>query len=207
MAQAQPGALVVSREKILNTLRAQSVPPAELPAIEGPWTTFRDRRGRFSRGVREAGGECVRVAGQDQLASALEDLECYANAQHRASVVPGWGDPNVSLGGLDDPRRLANVDFALLPGAIGVAENGAVWIDASEYLHRSVLFLPEHLGLVLSAADLVDHLHEAYDRIRFEGTGFGCFLAGPSKTADIEQSLVIGAHGARSLTVFLVESP
>ena len=197
----------MSREKILNTLRAQAVPSAELPAIEGPWTTFRDRRGRFSRAVREAGGECIRVAGQDQLAGALEDLESYASAQRRASVVPGWGDPNVSLGGLDDPRRLANVDFALLPGAIGVAENGAVWVDASEYLHRSVLFLPEHLGLVLSAADLVDHLHGAYDRISFEGAGFGCFLAGPSKTADIEQSLVIGAHGARSLTVFLVESP
>ena len=94
-----------------------------------------------------------------------------------------------------------------LPGELGVAENGAVWIDASEYLHRSVLFLPEHLGLVLPAANLVDHLHDAYTRIGFDGSGFGCFLAGPSKTADIEQSLVIGAHGARSLTVFLVESP
>lgn len=197
----------MSREKILRALRGQEIPDVELPAIEGPWTTFRDRRGRFSRAVRNAGGQCVRVHGQDQLAGALEGLEAYATAERRASVVPGWGDPNVALGGLDDPRRLANVDFALLPGELGVAENGAVWIDAGEYLHRAVLFLPEHLGLVLSAANLVDHLHDAYARIRFDDRGFGCFLAGPSKTADIEQSLVIGAHGARSLTVFLVESP
>jgi L-lactate dehydrogenase complex protein LldG len=36
---------------------------------------------------------------------------------------------------------------------------------------------------------------------------FGVFVAGPSKTADIEQILVIGAHGPRSLTVLLVPSP
>jgi len=195
----------MSREPILARLRSQSLPAAELPAMEGPWSSFRDRRERFAAAVSKAGGQCVRVKGADQLGPALEALEAYANAGRRASVVPGWGDPNVSLGDLDDPRRLAGVDFALLPGEFGVAENGAVWIDASEYLHRAVLFLPEHLGLVVAADDLVDHLHDAYARIHFEAEGFGCFLAGPSKTADIEQSLVIGAHGARSLTVFLLE--
>lgn len=195
----------MSRERILAGLRSQQLPAAALPATEGPWSVFRDRRGRFARAVAEAGGQCVRVKGADQLGPALEALEAYSGAGRRASVVPGWGDPNVSLGDLDDPRRLADVDFALLPGEFGVAENGAVWVDASEYLHRAVLFLPEHLGLVVAADDLVDHLHDAYARIHFEAEGFGCFLAGPSKTADIEQSLVIGAHGARSLTVFLIE--
>jgi len=48
-------------------------------------------------------------------------------------------------------------------------------------------------------------MHHAYDRIGDADYGFGLFLAGPSKTADIEQSLVLGAHGSRSMTVFLVE--
>ena len=54
---------------------------------------------------------------------------------------------------------------------------------------------------MLTVGDLVANMHEVYLRIGKIGTGFGLFLAGPSKTADIEQCLVIGARGA---TVFIV---
>jgi L-lactate dehydrogenase complex protein LldG len=67
-----------------------------------------------------------------------------------------------------------------------------------------VPFICQHLVICIRATDLVPNMHEAYDRIR-EMEGYGLFLAGPSKTADIEQSLVIGAHGARSLVVYVVE--
>ncbi|MFZ4593375.1 MAG: hypothetical protein ACOYOF_03905 [Verrucomicrobiaceae bacterium] len=61
--------------------------------------------------------------------------------------------------------------------------------------------IAEHLFIVLTVGDLVANMHEVYLRIGKIGTGFGLFLAGPSKTADIEQCLVIGARGA---TVFIV---
>lgn len=52
-------------------------------------------------------------------------------------------------------------------------------------------------------------MHAAYDRIAAleaaAAYGFSTFIAGPSKTADIEQSLVLGAHGPISLTVFLLD--
>ncbi len=47
-------------------------------------------------------------------------------------------------------------------------------------------------------------MQQAYERIGDLDYGFGTFITGPSKTADIEQSLVLGAHGARGLTVFLM---
>jgi L-lactate dehydrogenase complex protein LldG len=47
-------------------------------------------------------------------------------------------------------------------------------------------------------------MHQAYERLQGREYNFGVFIAGPSKTADIEQSLVLGAHGARTMTVFLV---
>jgi L-lactate dehydrogenase complex protein LldG len=61
------------------------------------------------------------------------------------------------------------------------------------------------MALVVPAAAVVHNMHEAYGRIEVGRHRFAGFISGPSKTADIEQSLVIGAHGARSLTVYLVQ--
>ena len=49
-------------------------------------------------------------------------------------------------------------------------------------------------------------MQHAYERIGSSNPNFGTFIAGPSKTADIEQSLVLGAHGPKTLTVFLLRN-
>jgi L-lactate dehydrogenase complex protein LldG len=101
---------------------------------------------------------------------------------------------------------LQDIDYAILPGQFAVAENAAVWVTDEDVPHRAIYFIAQHVALVVPAAAIVHNMHEAYERIGAFRAGFGCFISGPSKTADIEQSLVIGAHGARSLTVFLVDS-
>ncbi|MBS0211539.1 MAG: LUD domain-containing protein [Planctomycetes bacterium] len=118
--------------------------------------------------------------------------------------VPGMALGNVELDTLDLPAHVHDIDVAILPGMFGVAENAAVWVTDAGIKHRVVYFLPQHLVLVVPRAEIVNHLHEAYARLQFPGAGYGLFISGPSKTADIEQSLVIGAHGPRSLTVVLV---
>ena len=104
---------------------------------------------------------------------------------------------------LEDPRDLAGTDVAIVRGAFGVVENGAVWIPRA-FRHKAMLFIPEALVILLDRKQIVCNMHEAYARKDFDTYDFGSFIAGPSKTADIEQALVIGAHGARDVTVILL---
>ncbi|MCD0488949.1 LUD domain-containing protein [Pedobacter sp. MC2016-14] len=99
--------------------------------------------------------------------------------------------------------QLEAVDVAYVRGALGVAENGAVWMDENAMVNRLLPFICQHLVVVLKVNEIVPTMHHAYQKIEVNKTGFGSFIAGPSKTADIEQSLVIGAHGPRSLTLLL----
>ncbi|MDR2534148.1 MAG: LUD domain-containing protein [Tannerellaceae bacterium] len=105
----------------------------------------------------------------------------------------------------DDPERWDKLPEVLFPGQFGVAENGAIWLDDGDLPHRILPFITPHLILKLKTSDIIADMQQAYDRLAVETFGFGVFISGPSKTADIEQSLVYGAHGAREMTVILFD--
>jgi L-lactate dehydrogenase complex protein LldG len=104
----------------------------------------------------------------------------------------------------EDPHDLESLEVAILDGQFGVAENGAIWLEDMQLGLRALPFATEHLVIVLDRKMLEDTMHQGYEKIAAAHSGFGLVLAGPSKTADIEQSLVIGAQGAKSLRVVLV---
>lgn len=103
-----------------------------------------------------------------------------------------------------DPHALETVDLAILQGQLAVAENSAIWIEETGMGARVLPFICQHLAIIISHKDIVASMHQAYDYIEGREYGYGVFIAGPSKTADIEQSLVLGAHGPRSLSVFIL---
>ncbi len=105
----------------------------------------------------------------------------------------------------DDPHTLENVELTLVKAHFGVAENSALWVTDAILGQRVSTFIAQYLAIVVHKKDIIATMHQAYERIGNQEYGFGTFIAGPSKTADIEQSLVLGAHGARGLTVFLID--
>lgn len=191
------------RSAVLDALRAAGAPSAPAPDLAGLGSRFVDPGARFAESLAGVGGTLVKVTPRTLAAEAAALAERLGAARVVSAVegVPG----SVRLEELSDPHEMEGIGLAVLPGAFGVAENGAVWVPTDGLRHRGVFVVTEHLALVLPATEIVHDLHEAYRRLAFPAAGFGTFIAGPSKTADIEQALVIGAHGARSCTVFLVE--
>lgn len=188
-----------SRDAILARLRAQQLEPVALPPLTGDWQRYSDPRQRFRDAVSEAAGTVLTVGIGASLEEVVAGLDVMRGAAccSFASMLPGNREAGL------EPHAYDDVDVAIVPAQFGVAENGAVWIDGATLPARAALFLAQHLVVLLPQGEIVDNMHEAYERIgsQLSTRAFGCFMSGPSKTADIEQALVVGAHGPRSLTI------
>ena len=194
-----------ARDEILSRIRNRRDSPSERPADFAEGVVFDDPREQFRQVLESIGGRCIESKSPLAADESLAAIEEYSSAAKTISLVPGVGRSTLELAAVDDPHDLQDVDFAVLPGKLAVAENAAIWVTDEDIRHRVLYFLPQHLALVVPAGNLVHNMHEAYEQVDPAACSFSAFIAGPSKTADIEQSLVIGAHGAKSLTVFLVE--
>lgn len=184
-----------SREKILASIKAHKPSLIDLPAIpvfEGDGSIE-----KFKTVLTGIGGHAIEVSTkadcQEVIDTHYSDLKNVASQLVKASVEIDTTTPK---------DVLEQVDLAIIEGVVGVAENGAIWVPEANMINRALPFITQHLVLVLDKTHIVANMHEAYKKLDTIGN-YGAFIAGPSKTADIEQSLVIGAHGARSMMVIL----
>ena len=194
---------MAAKQEILKAIRGRLPEAASVPdSNDAEWIRFDDADARFASVLADVGGRCVTVDSLDELQRDLESHEAWVESARVVSAVDGFENRNVDPQTLTAPQDLADVEFAVVPGDFCVAENGAVWVNDRHLKFRALVFVVAHLAVVVPADQMVQNMHEAYRRLSFGGRLFGTFLSGPSKTADIEQSLVIGAQGPCSMTVY-----
>jgi len=185
-----------SRDKILAAVKQNQPEASALPALTGLSGDMPGTLEAYRKVLEALGGTLFEIENETAIPALL--AEHYPHLQR---IITATGPERTWIN--EDPHLLENVDMAVVPGQWGVAENGAIWLTEQEMGVRALPFICQHLAIVLPRERILPTMHEAYDKIGAPQTGFGVFIAGPSKTADIEQSLVLGAHGAKSLVVFI----
>ena len=191
-----------ARETILKNITANKPPLVDLPSIDlAAVIQYNDLVQQYKTVLQSIGGGTVELQDLSSLKQELETKK--ANGDFVVNCIEALGEVNNSLRSLS-AADLAAVDTAYIQGNVAVAENGAIWLYESNMGNRLLPFICQHLVIVIEKKNIVATMHHAYQQIESAKEGFAVFLAGPSKTADIEQSLVIGAHGARSLIVYII---
>lgn len=190
-----------SREAILQAVNENKPDFIGLPLMDQSVTIrYADKVKQFIETMENSGGQVFYQDSEQLLLQDIEDVKAEGKF-----VINLLGDEADEIWKNMSSSELEGLDTCYLRGQLGVAENAAIWITEKQMSNRLLPFICQHLVIVLDPNDMVNNMHEAYDQIDASSEGFGVFIAGPSKTADIEQNLVIGAHGARSLRVYLME--
>jgi len=158
--------------------------------------------------LRKLSDFCQEPVSENKPLTELDPIT-YADPLSKGIAMVKQVGGEVEVNDQPDPlvwirRKFGEENLMVLKAGFLVAENGALWINASDFdLDRSAPFLAEHLVILLHPAQVVHNMHEAYLRVKNESPGYHLFMSGPSKTADIEQALVMGAQGPRKMTLWI----
>ncbi|MFA9446718.1 lactate utilization protein C [Egicoccus sp. AB-alg6-2] len=118
---------------------------------------------------------------------------------HRLEVVVADGD--------DPAAQVADVEVAIVEGAMGIAETGSVLVSEHPLGDRVTTMLCHRLVLLVERHTIVDRLESAASWLAGRPTGVAAFatlITGPSRTADIERSLTIGVQGPQEVDVVVL---
>jgi len=195
---------MTSKELILKNIKDNNiVKDIKLPSYENFGIKFEDKFQTFSTMIETVGGKALLI-NKEELDETIKTL--YPDEKQIASNVEFCKIGNFDANSFEDVHDLKDIDLAVVKGNFAVAENGAIWMKNEDNRHRALYFIAQNIVIVIDAKDILNNMHEAYEKLNFENSGYGVFISGPSKTADIEQSLVIGAHGPKSGYVIFTKS-
>ncbi|ABI57622.1 LutC/YkgG family protein [Alkalilimnicola ehrlichii MLHE-1] len=163
----------------------------------------------FAAGVEKVAGECLRIADRDQAPAALKtwlEAQGVAAEARMAPALAGldWAGAGLSVTeGASAGDDLVGVSEAVL----AVAETGTVILRSGPETPTTLNFLPDYHVVLVDADRLVGHFEDAWvvlrERLGNDWPRVINLITGPSRTADVEQTMQLGAHGPRRLLVLL----
>ena len=193
---------MASKEDILKKYRANVRQQFDMPDLSDiKATTYPEPLVQFVKMSEMVGGQVIEVDAGRDINTLIKGL--YPDAKEIASNLPEVTIATRNPDTVGRARDLNGTDVGIIRGMFGVAENGCIWIP-QQMKEKAVCFISENLVILLPKSQIVNNMHEAYKRIEFNDYGYGTFISGPSKTADIAQVLVMGAQAARSVTILLM---
>ncbi|MDR7370126.1 LUD domain-containing protein [Flavobacterium aquidurense] len=193
-----------SKAEILQKIKnSQPNGIADLPNLNVLGSEQFDVLETYKTVLKNIGGNPIEVADYNEILAYIKIN--YPLEKRIITTIPELSEIALLDWKNDDPHSLQDVELTIIKAHFGVAENSALWVTDDILGQRVAPFITQYLAIIVNKKDLIPTMHQAYDRIGNQEYGFGTFIAGPSKTADIEQSLVLGAHGARGLVVFILE--
>ncbi len=193
-----------SKEDILKKYRANVIERFDMPDLSDiKAITYSNPLVQFVQMTVNVGGKVIEVEKGKDINQLIKEI--YPDAKEIASNLPEITIATRNPDEVGRARDLNGTDVGVIRGQFGVAENACIWIPQT-MKEKAVCFISENLVILLPKSQIVNNMHEAYKRIQFDDTydGYGTFISGPSKTADIAQVLVMGAQAARSVTVLLL---
>ncbi len=192
---------MASKEDILKKIRANIKQQYDMPDLSDiKAVTYPDPLVQFVKMSEAVGAHVIEVSPGRDINTLIREL--FPDAKEIASNLPEVTIATRNPDTVGRARDLNGTDVGIIRGMFGVAENGCIWIP-QQMKEKAVCFISEHLVILLKRTEIVNNMHEAYRRIEFNDYGYGTFISGPSKTADIAQVLVMGAQAARSTTILL----
>lgn len=192
-----------SKEDILKKYRSNIREQFDMPDLSDiAAVTYPNPLLQFMNMTKSVGGNAIEVEAGRDINELIREL--FPDAKEIASNLPEITIATRNPDEVGRARDLNGTDVGIIRGQFGVAENACVWIP-QQMKEKAVCFISENLVILLKKSEIVNNMHEAYRRIEFNDYGYGTFISGPSKTADIAQVLVMGAQAARSATILLLD--
>ena len=168
-----------SKDSILASIRRHTGARHEMPELTLEAITYADKLATFSEVLAGAGGKAIELKPGEDVNEVIrrEFPEAKRIASNLKEITCATFNPDE-------------------------LENAAVW-SPRQVRYKGLYFISNALVILLDKTQLVHTMNEAYRRTATMDYDYGVFMSGPSKTADIEQALVFGAHGPIQLVVLL----